>query len=131
MFDTIPPLSVLVVEENEDGAESTAMLLRGWGHRVIVARTGLVAIELKANDPLDVALLDIGLPGIDGWKLARLLRDQSRGKRPLLFAVTGAERTKTVEDRLRPGSISTLSSLLIPRCWLGCSDGSNDSRSRP
>jgi CheY-like chemotaxis protein len=75
------PLSVLVVEDYEDAADSLATLLRLHGYRVTVARTGGAALELAADDPPDVALLDIGLPDIDGWELARRMCEQAAGRR--------------------------------------------------
>ena len=56
-----------------------------------IARTGGAALELAADDPPDVVLLDIRLPDLDGWEVSRWLRKQAggNGKRPLVVAVTG------------------------------------------
>src|SRR5262245_32642737 len=81
-------LHVLVVEDDADCAESTAILLRLYGHSVETARdcpTALQAVERR--DP-DVVLLDIGLPGVNGWDLAEKIAEQARRK-PLLIAVSG------------------------------------------
>jgi CheY-like chemotaxis protein len=83
------PLSILVVEDHRDGAESLALLLQIHGYRVVVANSGEAALESAALAPPDVALLDLRLPGMDGWEVARQLRERSVGKRPLLIAVTG------------------------------------------
>src|SRR5829696_5525762 len=84
-----PPLSVLVVEPHDDGADSLAELLRLVGHRVVVARTGSAALRAAADDPPDVVLLEVRLPDLDGWQVAwRLHEPGSSGKRPLVVAVT-------------------------------------------
>jgi two-component system CheB/CheR fusion protein len=83
-------LRVLVVEDHADTAESTALFLRLHGHEVDVAPDGPAALRIAAQNPPDVALLDIGLPGgMDGWEVARRLQEQAAGKTPLLIAVTG------------------------------------------
>ena len=64
--DSHPPLSVLVVEDHADEADSLADVLRLYGERVTVARTGGAALELAADDPPDVVLLDVRLPDLDG-----------------------------------------------------------------
>ena len=81
-------MRVLVVEDYEDGAESLALLLRFYGHEVEVARDGATAIR-KAQEKLpNVLLMDIGLPGEDGYAVARRLRPLFAAK-PLLVALTG------------------------------------------
>jgi len=85
--------SIMAVEDHEDAANSTANLLRHYGHRMVVDQTGGAALELAADDPPDVVLLDIRLPDLDSWEVARWLREQARGaqKRPLLVAATGCK----------------------------------------
>ena len=61
-----PPLSVLVVDDQEDTAMSTAELLLLCGHAVCVARCGADALQLAATATLDVLLLDLKLPDMDG-----------------------------------------------------------------
>ena len=82
-------LRVLVVEDHADSAETLAVLLRLHGHEVDVAPDGPTALRIAAQNPPDVALLDIGLPGMDGFEVARRLQEQAAGKMPLLVAVTG------------------------------------------
>ena len=81
-------LRVLVVEDHADTAESMAVLLRLHGHEVDVAPDGPTALRIAAQNPPDVALLDIGLPGMNGFEVARRLQERP-GKKPLLVAVTG------------------------------------------
>ena len=94
-------MTVMVVDDLEDAAETLALLVQMHGHRATVARTGEEALELAAKAPPDVVLLDLALPGLDGWEVARRLRGRSAGKRPLLIAVTGrgeeADRHRSAE----------------------------------
>jgi CheY-like chemotaxis protein len=80
---------VLLVEDNPDTAESTALALRLHGHEVRVAGDGPTALVLAAAEPPDAALVDVGLPGMDGCEVARCLRELCLPRRPLLVAVTG------------------------------------------
>jgi CheY-like chemotaxis protein len=93
------PLRVLVVDDQPDIADSEAMLVRLWGYEAETARDGLAALAAAARFRPDVVVLDIGLPGMNGWELARRLRE-SVG--PLcLIAVTGyatdADRRRSAE----------------------------------
>src|SRR5690242_14456860 len=97
-MEPLRPLSVVAVDDQEDAAETLAMVLVLWGFLVRVALGGAAALAAALVDPPDVALLDVRMPGMDGWELARQLREQTRVKRPLLVAVTGCG---TEEDRLR------------------------------
>jgi CheY-like chemotaxis protein len=85
-------LRVLVADDNADGAESLALLLRMRGHDLRVATDGPAALcEAEAGQP-DVVILDLGLPGLDGYEVARRLRQREleapRREPPLLIAVT-------------------------------------------
>jgi CheY-like chemotaxis protein len=79
------------VEDDPDNAYSTALLLRVLGHTVETAADGETALQAAAVRPPDVVLLDIGLPGMDGYEVARRLREQQQktGHQMLLVAVTG------------------------------------------
>ena len=79
---------VLVIEDNDDARETLAMLLQMMGHSVETAPDGVAGVANALASPPDVALVDVGLPGIDGYEVARLLRAEL-GSRPLLVAVTG------------------------------------------
>lgn len=81
-------LSVLIVEDNLDGAETTATLLDIFGHVVRVARNGDEALRLAREWPPEVVILDIGLPGMDGYTVAEKLCE-TLDRRPLLIAVSG------------------------------------------
>jgi CheY-like chemotaxis protein len=79
------------VEDEPDNAYSMALLLRTFGHTAAIAADGDAALQAAAANPPDVVLLDIGLPGMDGYQVARRLREQQQktGHRMLLIAVTG------------------------------------------
>jgi CheY-like chemotaxis protein len=92
------PLRVLVVEDNPDGAETLAAFLRLIGHAARVAPDGPAGLAMAQAEAPDAVLLDIGLPRIDGFEVARRLRSLGLPRRPLLIAVTGYG---TEEDRRR------------------------------
>ena len=83
------PLKVLVVDDNEDSAESLAMLLQVCGHDVRLAHDGLRALEEATDYRPDVVLLDIGLPKMDGYEVAAKLRQQPEYLTCVLVALTG------------------------------------------
>jgi len=78
-----PPLHVVPrlsgrVDDNGDAADTLAMLLGLKGHEVRVAISGMAALEVTKACTSDVVLLDIGLPGMDGYEVAGRLRQQPR-----------------------------------------------------
>lgn len=92
------PQRILVVDDNADAAESLAALLRVYGHDARVARDGPAALDLAATFRPTVAFLDIAMPEMDGYEVARALRRMPEGHEALLIAVTGFGRD---EDRRR------------------------------
>jgi CheY-like chemotaxis protein len=80
---------VMVVDDNADAAESLALLLEAEGHRVVVEYDGRGAIEKARTHMPDVFLLDIGLPGMDGFELARELRKFPQADDAVFIALTG------------------------------------------
>src|SRR6266850_4337830 len=89
--------SILLVEDNADARDALSVLLELEGHVVVATGEGHEALELvRARDP-DIALVDIGLPGIDGYEVARRVRALD-GRRPVLIALTGYGQP---EDRRR------------------------------
>jgi two-component system CheB/CheR fusion protein len=83
------PRRVLVVDDNVDASLSLAKLLELAGHEVRVAHDGPTAIDLAQVYRPDIVLLDIGLPQLDGYEVARRLRQQPAMERALLIALTG------------------------------------------
>src|SRR4029079_17198834 len=92
-------LRVLVVEDNIDAADSLSLLLRLHGHEVQLARTGVTTLEVAATFKPDVVLLDIGLPDIDGYQVAKRLRQLPDFKDVTICALTGF--TPSEADRQR------------------------------
>jgi signal transduction histidine kinase len=82
------PLSVVLIDDSEDVRELMAELLRGWGHNVEVAEDGESGSELALRCKPDVAFVDIGLPKLDGYGVAALLRSH-RELKMRLVAMTG------------------------------------------
>ncbi|OUM01992.1 hybrid sensor histidine kinase/response regulator [Variovorax sp. JS1663] len=81
--------TVLVVDDNRDAADSLAELLRTMGATVLVAYGGEEALRLASAQRVEIAVLDIGMPGMDGCELARRLRARRDGAAMKLFALTG------------------------------------------
>jgi PAS domain S-box-containing protein len=94
----LSPSRILVVDDNADSAESLATLLRLGGHEVRVAYGGREALEIAQAEQPQIVLLDLGMPGMDGYEVARRLRQQPGMERVFLVAVTGWGQE---EDRCR------------------------------
>jgi two-component system CheB/CheR fusion protein len=90
------PTRILVVDDNTDAAESLALILDLWGHDVRTVASGEEALEVAPVFAPDVVLLDVGLPLMNGFDVARRLRRLPETKNALIVAVTGYGRD---EDR--------------------------------
>ena len=97
---TAPPpprsLRVLVVDDNRDIVLTMMALLRLEGHDTKACYSGSEVLNYVSEYDPDVVLLDIGLPGENGWEVARQIRARTRNKRPMLIAITG-EYTKAAD----------------------------------
>jgi PAS domain S-box-containing protein len=82
-------LRILVVEDNLDAAESFVTLLQLQGHEIRAAQSGLTALEVASSFVADVAFIDLGLPGMDGYEVARRLRAIPGFQATVLVALTG------------------------------------------
>jgi two-component system CheB/CheR fusion protein len=98
-----PPRRVLVVDDNVDAAESLLMLLRVRGHEVRVAYDGSAAIDAARRFRPEVVLLDIGLPGISGYEVARRLRREPGLEGTVLVALTGYGQEKDRQQSQEAG----------------------------
>jgi signal transduction histidine kinase/ActR/RegA family two-component response regulator len=82
-------LQIALIEDNRDAARSLQMVLELFGHTVALAHNGVDGVELARRFRPDVILCDLGLPGMDGFAVARTLRREWPAKRPYLVAVSG------------------------------------------
>jgi CheY-like chemotaxis protein len=94
---------VLLIEDSTDLRELMKDLLEIWGHEVVCAADGTAGIALAVAQAPDVALVDIGLPGIDGYEVARRLRRESIGERIKLVAITGYASAEQKSKALESG----------------------------
>jgi PAS domain S-box-containing protein len=92
------PRRILIVDDNEDGAESLAMLLEAGGHETHQVHDGFAAIAAGERLRPDLVLLDIGLPRMNGYEVCRRIRQQPWGRDLMLVALTGWGQE---EDRQR------------------------------
>ncbi len=95
-------LSVLLVEDNADAREALRDLLEMWGHEVEEAADGPAGVAAMIRRPFDVALIDLGLPGLDGYEVATRIRT-SRGAAPLLIALTGHSGSDSAQKTRQAG----------------------------
>jgi len=94
-------MRVLVVDDNVDVAETTAALLEALGHEAHVQFDGKGALEAARRLDPEIVLLDIGMPGMDGYELARRLREDAQ-RHPRIIAMSGwgqdADRRKSADS---------------------------------
>jgi len=112
---------VLIVDDNRDAADAMASLLELEGNETHVAHDGESALELAESLRPAVIVLDIGLPGLNGYEVARLVRAKAWGASVLLLALTGwghpDDRARSIDagfdqHLVKPVEVSTLSELL-------------------
>ena len=89
---------ILIVEDNADASETLRLLLELEGHRVEVANVGERGVALAQSRPFSVGLIDIGLPDVDGYEVARRIRALPGVGKLFLVALTGYGQP---DDRLR------------------------------
>jgi len=107
----VPPRRILVVDDNEDAATALAMMLRLEGHEVESFFSAAEALARAVEFKPEVALLDIGLPEMDGYELAQRLRESVGPRRIRLVALTGYGQA---EDRERARSVGFDEHLVKP-----------------
>jgi CheY-like chemotaxis protein len=94
---------VLVVDDNRDAADSLAMLLSLEGHEVKTVHSGEVALQVGPSYAPEVVLLDIGMPGMNGYEVARRIRAKPWKKSLMLVAVTGWGQAEDKRRALEAG----------------------------
>jgi PAS domain S-box-containing protein len=97
------PLRIAIVDDNEDAAASLALLLQSFGHEVLTTCSATEALEQLPRFRPSVCLLDIGLPGMNGFALARSLRSNPATADAVLFAVTGYAQEQDHQEALAAG----------------------------
>ena len=80
---------ILIADDNQLTIKAVSMLWRSLGHQVATARDGLSAVEMAASFQPDAVVLDVGMPGLNGYDACQRIRKQARGKDIVLVAVTG------------------------------------------
>jgi len=88
-FETATERRILIVDDNRDAAESLALLLQMTGNRTYTAHDGIEAVKAIEQHRPEVALLDIGLPHLNGYEVCRRVREQSWGRDIVIIALTG------------------------------------------
>jgi CheY-like chemotaxis protein len=78
-----------VIEDNDDARDGLVSLLELWGHEALGASDGEEGLRVLEHQRPDIALVDLGLPRVDGYEVARRVRGMTSGKRVHLIAVTG------------------------------------------
>ncbi|MBN9167031.1 MAG: hypothetical protein BGO98_05480 [Myxococcales bacterium 68-20] len=114
---------VLIADDNRDSADMLGELLRALGGDVALAYDGAEAVEVARAFHPDVAILDIGMPKLDGYQAARCIRSESGTRRPKLVALTGwgqqedrrrAREAGFDEHLVKPPDLDALRALLVP-----------------
>jgi signal transduction histidine kinase len=83
------PLRIVIIDDNEDIRDMAGAILEHLGHEVRVAANGAEGVDLVLRNPPDVVLVDIGMPGMDGYQVARKVRSSLQDSAPRLVAMTG------------------------------------------
>jgi len=97
------PRRVLLIEDSRDAREMFRLLLEQWGHHVFEADNGHSGLELLGLKHPDVAIIDIGLPDLDGYQVARRIRAHPAGRAMVLVALTGYGAPGDVERSVEAG----------------------------
>jgi len=94
---------ILVVDDNRDAAETLSMFLRLKGNEVQVRYDGYVGLELAESFLPDIVVLDIGMPGLDGYQACKLIRDSVWGGTMKIIALTGYGQEEDIRKSMEAG----------------------------
>jgi len=119
---------ILVVDDNHDAAESLTALLRVYGHDAQMAHDGPAALELAPSFQPSVVFLDIGMPGMDGYEVARRLRRMPGVEEARLIAITGFGREEDRQRSEEAGFDRHVTKPLDPRVLPSLISGDDDGR---
>jgi PAS domain S-box-containing protein len=106
---------VLVADDNRDGAETLGLLLELAGHEVRIAHGGQAALAATRQLPPEIAIIDIGMPDLNGYELARAIRATDWGKSAVLVAITGWGQDGDKERAFEAGFDAHLTKPVDPR----------------
>jgi len=121
------PQRILVVEDNRDSAESLRLMLEIYGYEVRVAYSGPHGVQEAKQYRPDVVICDIGLPGLDGYGVARKLRDSPTTAKARLIALTAYGHEECRERSCEAGFEQHLVKPVDPNVLLGVLNSSNTS----
>lgn len=96
-------MRILVVDDNVDAADTFALMLRDEGHQVRTAYNGREVIDAALREPPDILFLDIGLPGMNGYEVARVMRSDARFNDTYIVALTAYGGSADKADALAAG----------------------------
>ncbi len=94
---------ILVVEDNEANVELISRFLRRSGHRVLVAFDGLTGVRMAAENIPDLILMDLGLPDLDGWEAAQMIKSKAETAQVPIIALTAHNLAEDVDRAVRVG----------------------------
>ncbi|GAB3958463.1 hypothetical protein GCM10028805_52840 [Spirosoma harenae] len=115
------PNRILAVDDNQDALTVLQMLLHLKGYQVQTCTSGQQALQLGEQNPPEVILLDISMPGMDGYEACRRIRQQAWGQSVLIFALTGYGQPESIQKAyeagfngylMKPVDLAALTSLL-------------------
>jgi signal transduction histidine kinase/ActR/RegA family two-component response regulator len=120
----VPPLRILIVDDNRDSADMLATLLTFSGHETYTANDGLTAVDRAAHLQPDVIFMDIGLPGLNGYEAAERIRAAQSDKRPVLVALTGwgqeADRRRSEDAGFDAHLVKPVDDSVIGKLLVNC-----------
>jgi CheY-like chemotaxis protein len=105
---------ILIIEDNADFREGLRLLLESWGHRVEEATSGAEGLDVVRLARPEIVLVDLGLPGIDGYAVARSIRSAPGGDAILLVAITGYGRASDRRQATEAGFDAHLTKPVSP-----------------
>jgi CheY-like chemotaxis protein/anti-sigma regulatory factor (Ser/Thr protein kinase) len=106
---------IVIIEDNADFREGLRLLLESWGHRVEEAASGAEGVDVIRRARPEIVLVDLGLPGIDGYAVARAVRSAPGGDAILLVAITGYGRESDRRRATEAGFDAHLTKPVSPR----------------
>jgi PAS domain S-box-containing protein len=121
-----PPRRIVLIEDNEDSREMLRVSLQMSGHEVGVAADGPSGLALVQRRAPDVVLVDVGLPGMDGYEVARRIRAMPEGRRIRLIALTGYGQPDDRRRSRESGFDAHLVKPIDPACLMSALSSSDD-----